>query len=113
MHVIATDGCFRENDIFRVCPTSHITDLVDLFRYEVFKMHRKENLITDAVIEKILQHLGLWETKSHDAPKSGDQLLATHDKRNHLRWSIFTTAAYLQTRRLSAFLISLFSIYNP
>jgi hypothetical protein len=76
-------------------------------------MHRKENLITDAVIEKILQHLGLWETKSHDAPKSGDQLLATHDKRNHLRWSIFTTAAYLQTRRLSAFLISLFSIYNP
>ncbi len=34
----------------------------------------------DAVIEKILRHLGLWETRGHDPPKSGDQLPATHER---------------------------------
>ncbi len=27
----------------------------------------------DEIIEKILRHLGLWETRSHDPPKSSDQ----------------------------------------
>jgi len=54
LHVIATNGCFRENDAFKVCPPPRTADLEELFRYEVFKMLKKENLITDAVIENML-----------------------------------------------------------
>lgn len=79
LHVIATDGCFKERGGFKVWPPSRTVDLEELFRYEVFKLLKKENLVTDAVIEKILRHLGLWETRSHDPPKSGDQLPATHE----------------------------------
>ena len=53
LHVIATDGYFQENDAFKVCPPPYIADLEDLFRYEVFKMLKKEGLITDAVIENM------------------------------------------------------------
>ena len=39
-----------------------------MFRYEAFKMLKTEGKITDAVIKKILRHLGLWETRNHDPP---------------------------------------------
>jgi hypothetical protein len=32
----------------------------------------------DEIIEKILRHLGLWETRNHDPPQSGDQPPANH-----------------------------------
>jgi hypothetical protein len=57
-------------------------DLEKLFRYEVLKMLKVEGKINDAVIEnmieddalikKILTHLGLWEIRIHDPPRSDD-----------------------------------------
>ena len=50
------------------CPPTKTADIEELFRHEVFKMLKAEGKINDTVIEKILRHLGLWETRNHDPP---------------------------------------------
>jgi hypothetical protein len=54
LHVIATDGCFYGNGGFAVGPTPHSSDLEEAFRLEVFKMLKKEEKITDSIIENML-----------------------------------------------------------
>ena len=43
LHVLATDGCFYNDDAFMVCPPPDAVELEKLFRYEVVKMLKAEN----------------------------------------------------------------------
>jgi ribosomal protein S27E len=54
LHVLATDGCFYNDDAFMVCPPPNTRDLEELFRYEVFKMLKSEGKITDVIIENMM-----------------------------------------------------------
>jgi hypothetical protein len=54
LHVTATDGCFYGNDSFKACPRLNPKDLVDLFRYEVFKILKSEGKINDVIIENMM-----------------------------------------------------------
>jgi hypothetical protein len=54
LHIIATDGCFSGNDLFQVGYSPNPKDLEELFRYEILKMLKKEEKITDVVIENML-----------------------------------------------------------
>jgi hypothetical protein len=62
-HAIVTDGYFSDpaSAGFHVTPGVKPHDLEDLFRYEVFKMLKAEDKITDAVIENMLswRHSGM------------------------------------------------------
>jgi hypothetical protein len=54
LHVLATDGCFYNEDAFMVCPAPNTGDLEKLFRHEVFKMLKAEGKITDCIIENTI-----------------------------------------------------------
>ncbi len=54
LHVLATDGCFYNDDAFMVCPPPDTGELEKLFRYEVFKMLKAEGKINDVVIENMM-----------------------------------------------------------
>ena len=54
LHVLATDGCFYNDDAFMVCPPPNTGDLEELFRHEVFKMLKAEGKINDVVIENMM-----------------------------------------------------------
>ena len=54
LHVLATDGCFYNNDAFMVCPPPDTVELEKLFSYEVFKMLKAEGKINDVVIENMM-----------------------------------------------------------
>jgi hypothetical protein len=54
LHILATDGCFYNDDAFMVCPPPNTGDLEELFRYEVFKMLKAEGKITDIIIENMM-----------------------------------------------------------
>jgi hypothetical protein len=54
LHVLATDGCFYNDDAFMVCPPSNTGDLEELLRHEVFTMLKAEGNITDVVIENMM-----------------------------------------------------------
>ncbi len=54
LHAIVTDGCFFPDGRFQVTPGFNAEDLEEAFRYEVFKMLKKEGKINDAVIENML-----------------------------------------------------------
>ncbi len=54
LHVLATDGCFYNDDAFMVCPPPNTGELEELFRYEVFKMLKAEGKITDIIIESMM-----------------------------------------------------------
>jgi hypothetical protein len=43
LHVLATEGCFYNDNAFMVCPSPDTGELEKLFRYEVFKMLKAEN----------------------------------------------------------------------
>ena len=52
--MLATDGCFYNDDTFMVCPPPNTGDLEELFRHEVFKMLKAEGKITDCIIENMI-----------------------------------------------------------
>ena len=54
LHVLATDGCFYNDNAFMVCPSPDTGELEKLFRYEVFKMLKAEGKITDVIIENMM-----------------------------------------------------------
>ncbi len=54
LYVIATDGCFYDQDGFMVGPQPDPKALEQAFRLEVFKMLKKEGKISDAVIDNML-----------------------------------------------------------
>jgi hypothetical protein len=54
LHVLATDGCFYNDDAFMVCPPPDTGELEKLFRYEVFKMLKAEGKINAVVIENMM-----------------------------------------------------------
>ena len=54
LHILATDGCFYNDDAFMVCPPPDTGELEMLFRYEVLKMLKAEGKITDVVIENMM-----------------------------------------------------------
>ncbi len=54
MHAIVSDGLFDADGGFLVNPAFHGKDLEEAFRYEVFKMLKKEGRINDAIIENML-----------------------------------------------------------
>ena len=54
LHVIATDGCFNSSGSFTVGPDPQSSDLEEAFRLEVFKMLKKEEKITDSIIENMM-----------------------------------------------------------
>jgi hypothetical protein len=60
LHVLATDGCFYNDNAFMVCPSPDTGELEKLFRYEVFKMLKAEGKITDVIIENMMnwRHTG-------------------------------------------------------
>jgi hypothetical protein len=47
LHVLASDGCFYENGMFRVAPRFHTKDLEKIFRHKVFKMLLSKGKITE------------------------------------------------------------------
>ena len=50
LHAIVSDGCFIDDDSFRMAPGFMLEDLEEAFQYEVLKMLKKEGKINDAVI---------------------------------------------------------------
>jgi len=53
LHIIATDGCFYGNDMFIKSPVPSPHELEDAFAQEIFKMLKKEGLITDLIIDNM------------------------------------------------------------
>jgi hypothetical protein len=51
---MATYGCYFGNGTFTKFPDTVAKDLVELFRYAVYKMLKAEGKINDAVIKKML-----------------------------------------------------------
>ena len=64
MHVLATDGCFYNDDAFMVCPPPVTGELEKLFRYEVFKML---NDSCDGVSKVIYQSKDATSVETFDA----------------------------------------------
>lgn len=54
LHILAPDGCFREDGSFTLSPTPSPSDLEEPFRQEVFKMLKKEGKINDFIIENMM-----------------------------------------------------------
>jgi hypothetical protein len=54
LHSIATDGCFYGNDMFIRGPAPVPADLEDAFRREIFKLLKKEGMITDFIIDNMM-----------------------------------------------------------
>jgi len=54
LRIIATGGCFYGNGIFIKGPQPTAKDLEDAFRREVFALLKKEGLITDFVINNMM-----------------------------------------------------------
>ena len=55
LHVLATDGLFRDTGTFYVMKDVDLKPLEELFRAEVFKFLKKEGKITDELINKLLK----------------------------------------------------------
>jgi len=55
IHSITADGLFRSNGVFYVMPKVSIKPLAELFRTEVLKMLKKEDLIDDKFIAMIMK----------------------------------------------------------
>jgi len=53
LHVLATDGLFRDTGTFYVMKDVDLKPLEELFRAEVFKFLKKEGKITDELIKKL------------------------------------------------------------
>ncbi len=53
LHVLATDGLFRDTGTFYVMKDVDLKPLEELFRAELFKMLKKEGKITDEIINKL------------------------------------------------------------
>lgn len=53
LHIIATDGCFTKDGSFMTSVVPNADHLEALFRLEVLKMLKREEKITDAVIENM------------------------------------------------------------
>ena len=54
LHIIATDGCFYGNDMFIRGPAPVPSDLEEAFRREIFKLLKKEGMITDFIIDNMM-----------------------------------------------------------
>ncbi len=55
LHILATDGLFRDTGIFYVMKDVDLKPLEDLFRAEVFQFLKREGKITDELISKLLK----------------------------------------------------------
>jgi hypothetical protein len=53
LHIIATDGCFNENNKFMVGLSPKAEDLIPAFKQAIFKLLLKEGKISKAVIENM------------------------------------------------------------
>ena len=53
LHIIATDGCFNENNDFMVGLSPKAEDLIPAFKQAIFKLLLKEGKISNAVIENM------------------------------------------------------------
>ena len=54
LHIIATDGCFYGNDMFIKGLTLSPHELEDAFRREIFKLLKKEGMITDFIVDNMM-----------------------------------------------------------
>ena len=54
LHVLSTDGLFRDTGTFYVMKDVDLKPLEDLFRAEIFKFLNKEGKITDVLIKKLM-----------------------------------------------------------
>ena len=54
LHIIATDGCFATGEEFMVGTVPDASNLIDLFRLEVFRMLEKAGKINDDIIENMM-----------------------------------------------------------
>lgn len=54
LHIIATDGCFYGNDMFIRGPAPVPADLENAFRREIFKLLKKEGMITNFIIDNMM-----------------------------------------------------------
>ncbi len=61
LHCIVSDGIFKENGTFYVMPSVDMKSLEEIFRANVFKMLKKEDKITDELINNLMswRHSGL------------------------------------------------------
>ena len=55
LHVLASDGCFYGNGMFRVAPRLHTKDLEKIFRHKVFKMLLSKGKITEDLISMLMK----------------------------------------------------------
>jgi len=55
LHVLASDGCFYGNGMFRVAPRLHTKDLEKIFRHKVFKMFLSKGKITEDLISMLMK----------------------------------------------------------
>lgn len=87
LHVLATDGLFRDSGTFYVMKDVDLKPLEELFRAEVFKFLKKKGKITDELINKLLKwrHSGFSidngvRIKKED--KEGREAIAQYMMRN-------------------------------
>jgi len=54
LHVLASDGCFYGNGMFRVAPRFVTKHLEEIFRHKVFKMLLSKGIITQDLVNMLL-----------------------------------------------------------
>ena len=54
LHVLASDGCFHSQGMFRVAPRFETKQLEEIFRHKVFKMLLSKGKITEELIDMVM-----------------------------------------------------------
>ena len=54
LHVLASDGCFYGQGMFRVAPRFDTRDLEKIFRHKVFKMMLSKGKITEELVDRLM-----------------------------------------------------------
>ena len=54
LHVLASDGCFYGQGMFRVAPRFETKDLEKIFRHKVFKMMLSKGKITQELVDMLM-----------------------------------------------------------
>lgn len=52
-HILATDGCFYGNGMFRVAPSFEVKDLEEIFQHKLLKMLLSKGKITQDLINML------------------------------------------------------------
>ena len=102
LHIIATDGCFNENNDFMVGLSPKAEDLIPAFKQAIFKLLLKEGKISNALIENMnswvhdgfhavsYTHLDVYKRQQH-CPLD-DQLLQHRSITTPVKFGVRTIA---------------------